>query len=119
MDKLQGKERQCVLVSYGVADEEIINNESEFIFSRNRFNVSLTRGKAKTIVLLSDIIATPNLITNNLKNQSESLANGINFLHNFSTFMKDQAPDERNDSMTSKWPRYNDIKLTIYKKKLQ
>lgn len=40
-------------MSYGVDNIERALEEGEFIFSLNRLNVSLTRGKKKTIVFLT------------------------------------------------------------------
>jgi superfamily I DNA and/or RNA helicase len=51
---LQGKERELILVSYGVADEEYAEAEASFLLSRNRFNVALTRAKKKVIVFCSE-----------------------------------------------------------------
>lgn len=54
VDKLQGQERDVVLVSYGVADEEYAEAEADFLLSSNRFNVATTRPKHKLIVFCSD-----------------------------------------------------------------
>jgi hypothetical protein len=54
VDKLQGQERDVVLVSYGVADEEYAEAEAAFLLSRNRFNVAATRARQKLIVFCSD-----------------------------------------------------------------
>ena len=56
VEKLQGKERQVILVSYGVADEEYAAAEAEFLLSRNRFNVAATRAERKLVVLCSDTV---------------------------------------------------------------
>jgi AAA domain/PD-(D/E)XK nuclease superfamily len=56
VEKLQGKERQVILVSYGVADEEYAEAEAEFLLSRNRFNVAATRAERKLVVLCSDTV---------------------------------------------------------------
>ena len=56
VDKLQGQERQMIVVSYGVTDVEQALSEKEFIFSRNRLNVAITRAKKKCIVFLNDAI---------------------------------------------------------------
>jgi hypothetical protein len=56
VEKLQGKERQVILVSYGVADEEYAAAEAEFLLSRNRFNVAATRAERKLVVFCSDTI---------------------------------------------------------------
>lgn len=54
VDKLQGQERDVIIVSYGVADEEYAEAEAAFLLSRNRFNVAATRARHKLIVLCSD-----------------------------------------------------------------
>jgi superfamily I DNA and/or RNA helicase len=61
VDKLQGQERDAVVVSYGVADEAYAAAEGEFLFSRRRFNVAATRARRKLIVLVADQLleATP------------------------------------------------------------
>ena len=52
VDKMQGQEAIAVFVSYGVSDPEFAMMEAEFIYSRNRLNVSVTRGRHKTVLLM-------------------------------------------------------------------
>ncbi len=118
VDKLQGKERQAVIVSYGVSQSEKINNESEFIFSRNRFNVSITRGKAKTIILLSDAIADSNMTTNILKTTDEDVCKGIDFIHGFSDYMMREEETEESKTLTMKYMD-GDVELMVVKKRLR
>lgn len=54
VDKLQGKERAVIFVSYGVADAEYATAEAEFLLSSNRFNVSVTRAQKKAVVFCSE-----------------------------------------------------------------
>ena len=56
VDKLQGQERDVVIVSYGVADVEYAEAEAEFLLSYNRFNVAQTRAKHKAIVFCSNTV---------------------------------------------------------------
>ncbi len=56
VDKAQGQEFDAVVVSYGVADEAYAEAESAFLLSRNRFNVAVTRARAKVVVLVSDAV---------------------------------------------------------------
>lgn len=56
VDKLQGQERDVVIVSYGVADSEYAEGEAEFLLSSNRFNVAATRARHKLIVLCADTV---------------------------------------------------------------
>ena len=54
VEKLQGKEREVVVVSYGVADAEYADAEADFLLSQARFNVASTRAQRKLVVLCSD-----------------------------------------------------------------
>ncbi len=56
VDKLQGQERDVVVMSYGVADSEYAEGEAEFLLSSNRFNVAATRARHKLIVLCADTV---------------------------------------------------------------
>ena len=61
VDKMQGQEAEAVIVSYGVSDVETALSEAEFIYSRNRLNVSLTRSRAKCMVFLPRPLLEPPL----------------------------------------------------------
>lgn len=52
VDKMQGQQSEAVLVSYGVSDVETALSEARFIYSLNRLNVAVTRGRAKCVVCL-------------------------------------------------------------------
>jgi superfamily I DNA and/or RNA helicase len=56
VEKLQGQERDIIIVSYGVADEEYAQAEAQFLLSSNRFNVAVTRARHKAIVFCSDAV---------------------------------------------------------------
>ncbi|MEG8049003.1 AAA domain-containing protein [Sphingomonas aurantiaca] len=53
VDRIQGKERDCIILSYCVADAEFALAEAAFIFSPERLNVATTRARSKLIVLIS------------------------------------------------------------------
>lgn len=53
VDRMQGQQSEVVLVSYGVSDVETALAEAAFIYSRNRLNVAMTRGRSKCVVCLS------------------------------------------------------------------
>jgi hypothetical protein len=53
VDRIQGKERDAVILSYVVADAEFALAEADFIFSPERLNVAITRARRKLIVLVS------------------------------------------------------------------
>ena len=52
VDKMQGREADAVIVSYGVSDPEFAAEEAEFIYGLNRLNVAVTRARAKCVVCL-------------------------------------------------------------------
>ena len=54
VERMQGGERDMILVSYAVADREYAEREAEFLLNPNRFNVSITRPRAKLIVWVSE-----------------------------------------------------------------
>ncbi|HEU0079308.1 MAG TPA: ATP-binding protein, partial [Longimicrobiaceae bacterium] len=54
VERMQGNEREMVVVSYAVADGEYAELEAEFLLNPNRFNVSITRPRGKLVVLMSD-----------------------------------------------------------------
>lgn len=53
VDRIQGKERDAVILSYCVADPEFALAEAEFIFSPERLNVASTRARTKLILIIS------------------------------------------------------------------
>ena len=56
VERMQGNERELIVVSYAVADREYVEREAEFLLNPNRFNVSITRPRSKLIVLMSEEI---------------------------------------------------------------
>ena len=53
VDRIQGKERDAVIMSYCVADAEFAVAEADFIFAPERLNVAVTRARTKLIMLVS------------------------------------------------------------------
>ena len=53
VDRIQGKERDAVILSYCVGDPEFALAEAEFIFSPERLNVASTRARSKLVMILS------------------------------------------------------------------
>lgn len=53
VDRIQGKERDAIILSYCVADAEFALAEGNFIFAPERLNVAVTRARTKLIVLVS------------------------------------------------------------------
>lgn len=82
VDKMQGQECDCVVVSYGVSDVEYALNESEFIYSLNRLNVAVTRARMKTVVLLSRTLLEPPIQAFD----NDDVADGIAFMQGLARF---------------------------------
>lgn len=53
VDRIQGRERDAIIVSYTVSDPEFALAEAEFIFSPERLNVASTRPRSKLIMIVS------------------------------------------------------------------
>src|SRR5439155_26526489 len=64
VDKMQGREAEAVIISYGVSDPEFALKEAEFIYGLNRLNVAITRARSKTILCLPRPLldATPQVL---------------------------------------------------------
>jgi len=76
VDKMQGQECEAVIATYGVSDVEYAMGEKEFIYSLNRLNVSITRARAKTIVLLPRPLIEPPIVAF----EDDRIAEGIAFM---------------------------------------
>ncbi len=53
VERIQGRERDTLIVGYCVSDPEFALVEGSFLFSPERFNVSITRARFKLILVLS------------------------------------------------------------------
>lgn len=53
VERFQGQQRDVMIASFGMGDPDAIAGEEEFLFSLNRFNVIVSRARAKMIVLAS------------------------------------------------------------------
>lgn len=116
VDKLQGKEREAVIVSYGVGDIEQAMGEGEFIYSRNRLNVALTRGKKKTIVFLTkELLDFP---IEALAIDNKEILEGINYICGFKKFMTTEESDTCIDEKTFE-SNIDNTSITVFRKKLK
>ena len=114
VDKLQGRQREAIIVSYGVTDPEKAAGEMEFIYSRNRLNVAITRGKKKTICILSDILLDRSMETLNV--DDENILKGIQFMTGLLEYMQSEEEDTKCDNLTDE--RLGNVKIDVFRKKV-
>jgi predicted RecB family nuclease len=57
VDKFQGQEAQVVLISMTTSNENHMPRHLEFLFSRNRLNVAISRAKSLSVVVMSPGLA--------------------------------------------------------------
>ena len=119
VDKLQGQQREAVIVSYGVTDLESAVTEGEFIFNRNRLNVALTRAKCKIITVFSEILtkAAPGM----LDTEDEDLMHGVEYVCGFSSFMQRTEPDTEIDhrQFTLQNEGCKGVVVDVYRKRIK
>ena len=56
VERIQGGERDLIILSLTASDPESLLSEAAFFFSPNRLNVSLTRARKKLVILMSEAI---------------------------------------------------------------
>lgn len=54
VERFQGQERDVMLASYAVGDPDTVGDEEEFLHSLNRFNVMVSRARAKLLVVFTE-----------------------------------------------------------------
>ncbi|HEX4855623.1 MAG TPA: TM0106 family RecB-like putative nuclease, partial [Limnobacter sp.] len=57
VDRFQGQEAQAVLVSMTTSNEQHMPRHLDFLFSRNRLNVAISRAKSIAVVVMSPALA--------------------------------------------------------------
>ena len=85
VDKMQGQERDAVIISYGVADVEYALREKEFIYQLNRLNVSITRGRSKAALFVSRSLLEPPIQALD----DPAVANGIAYMQGLLHWLRD------------------------------
>ena len=53
VERFQGQQRDVIVASYAVGDPDTVADEEAFLHSLNRFNVMVSRARAKLVVLVS------------------------------------------------------------------
>jgi len=54
VERIQGQEREAVIVSLAAGDPDSLRDRSKFFFSANRLNVALSRARTKAVLVASD-----------------------------------------------------------------
>ena len=81
VEKYQGQQREIMICSLVLGDEDIISQEEEFIYNPNRLNVMISRARFKAIVLASNQLisnVSDNLETISLQKALENLVSYCN-----------------------------------------
>ena len=60
VDKFQGQEAQVVIVSMATSSEEYLTRFIEFLFSKNRLNVAVSRARCLAVVIANPALTTIN-----------------------------------------------------------
>lgn len=55
VERIQGREREVVLLSFGSSDPDWLASQSDFYYLPNRLNVALTRARSKCIIVASPL----------------------------------------------------------------
>lgn len=54
VERIQGQEREAVVISLAVGDLDSVAHKGQFFFSTNRLNVAISRARAKVVLVASD-----------------------------------------------------------------
>ena len=57
VERFQGGERHTIIVTFGVADVDVISGEEAFLMQLERTNVAVSRAMAKCIIVMPDALA--------------------------------------------------------------
>ena len=53
VERMQGQEREVVLISLAVGDADTLSHRASFFFSTNRLNVAISRARSKVVIVAS------------------------------------------------------------------
>jgi uncharacterized protein len=77
VDKFQGQEAEVVIVSMATSNQQCLPRNLEFLFSRNRLNVAISRARCLSLLVMS-----PDILDTTAKSVPQiSLINTLNHFH--------------------------------------
>lgn len=57
VERFQGQQRDVIIASFAMGDPDMVGDEEEFLLGMERFNVMVSRARAKVVVLMSESVA--------------------------------------------------------------
>ncbi len=87
VDKLQGQERDAVIISYGESDPDRATQLKEFFYDYRRLNVSITRARMKAIIIFTGALTDRPIEL--LSSDDQKLLKGLSFLCGMEDVLKD------------------------------
>lgn len=54
VERLQGEDVECIIITFASSDENYINEVHDFLFNKNRLNVMISRAKTKVIIFAAE-----------------------------------------------------------------
>ena len=80
--------------------------------------MSITRGKAKTIIILSDAIAESSMKINVMETNSPSLKKGVDFIQGFGRYMRTEQAEDI--TIEEEFPYIlGNVSLKLWKKRIK
>ena len=79
VEKMQGREVEVVVAAFGFFNPFRIQAEAEFLYSRNRLNVAISRARNKAILIYTDAVLSPPASVY----ESESVRDALEYLQRF------------------------------------
>lgn len=56
VERLQGQDVECIIITFAASDEGYIKQTEDFLFNPNRLNVMISRAKTKVIIFASNFV---------------------------------------------------------------